>query len=338
MHFNNIMGHDLQTKALKRSVIERRVSHAYLFSGPDGVGKKLVAIEFAKVLNCNKLKPEYNTITKRSSCDCRPCVKIQSYIHPDVNLIEFKGVKDIKVDQIREEIEEVLWLKSFEGNYKVIIVDEAERMNINAQNAFLKTLEEPPPESVIILIASQEHLLLPTIRSRCQTVNFFKLSDEIIRDQIISRNHLSEDQVCIATKISEGSLGKALGLDTSALNYRGDIITRLSEINPNLASMVFGFTESLPKGSTNEDLSKLKQAFEFISLWLRDLLYLKIGYGDEKLTNSDLCDLSRKVAGRWSKQNILDKQKILENAWYAIFRLNANRQLALENLVIKLTE
>jgi DNA polymerase-3 subunit delta' len=339
MFFTSIIGHDFQKEALKRSALDNRVSHSYLFSGPDGVGKKLLAVEFAKILNCSNLGRQVTTKKKiTNECECVSCKKIKKGIHPDVFIIEYGGIKDIKVDQIREEVEERLYFKPFEGRFKVAIVDEAHRMNLNAQNAFLKTLEEPPSDSVIILITSQPQALLPTIRSRCQLFEFRPLSQELVVEEIKKRRELSLDESILVARLSAGSLGKALSLDKELLSDRKEIITKLSNINPNSASQVLDFVQSMPKGSSSRDVDKLNFVFDVISLWLRDLILIKIGFSNDFLSNRDLISLNLGVADRWSIDHIVDKLKFLEKTWYAVFRGNTNKQIALENLVLNMLD
>ena len=334
MQFYNIIGHNLQIESLKRAHDQNRVSHAYLFYGPDGVGKKRVALEFAKLVNCL----EKESKNEGPGCDCNSCKKIAKGIHPDVFLIEYKGIQDIKVEQIREEVEERLYFKPFEGRYKVAIVDEAHRMNTSAQNAFLKTLEEPPIDSIIILVTSQSQSLLPTIRSRCQMVRFDVMPEEIIMEEITKRTEFSQDDAIVIARLSEGNLGKALNLDSSILDRRKELITKLSNVNSNFASSILGIVESMPMGSSNDDFDNLRMYLEIIMLWLRDLVHIKIGLEDEMLTNRDLIEISKDFAAKSSVDNILDKLNYVEQVTESIFRLNANRQIALENLVLRIAE
>ncbi len=338
MFFKDIIGLEFQKKTLIRAVQDKRISHAYLFSGPDGVGKRVMAVEFAKILNCLRGETITEENLKGERCDCHSCKKIDKGIHPDVFFVEYKGIKNIKVDQIREEVEERIFLRPFEGRVKVAIVDEAERMNPNAQNAFLKTLEEPPADSVIILITSQPEALLPTIRSRCQMLKFKGISQEIMLEEVRKRSGLSPEEAWVAVKLSSGSLGKALGFNKDILSERKEIILKLLEINPKYASHVLGFVDSMPTSSSSEDLEKLMFVFEIISVWLRDLILIKIGFEEECLSNRDLVSVIRRLKDMWSVESILDKMKFLENAWYDIFRGNANKQIVLENVVLKIAE
>ncbi|MCI0480283.1 MAG: DNA polymerase III subunit delta', partial [Candidatus Dadabacteria bacterium] len=220
--FEGILGHDFQKNILLRAAHDDLASHSYLFAGPDGIGKKMVAVEFAKLLNCGGA-----AAAPDAKCGCASCRKIERGIHPDVVLIEFTGVKNIKVDQVRDEIEERLYLRPFEGRFKVVIVDESERMNQSAQNAFLKTLEEPPPDSVIILVSSRPDSLLPTLRSRCQTVVFNALPDELVAGILRERGGMSPEEALLASRLSGGSIGKALGFDGDLLEWRRELINGL---------------------------------------------------------------------------------------------------------------
>ena len=330
--FNNIIGHEFQKNLLKRAAKENRVSHAYLFSGPDGVGKKLLALEFAKALNCASDK----AYSQAEECDCASCRKVDKGIHPDVVLVEYQGVSDIKVDQIREGVEDKLFLKPFEGSYKVVIVDESERMNRSAQNAFLKTLEEPPPKSVIILLTSRPQALLPTIRSRCQNVGFSELPYESILRILESGSDLAQEDLELSSRLSAGSPGLALKFDKELIEWRKDLLIKLSELDCRSAKDIAELTESMPTESTAEDSERLKLAVDFISFWLRDLIMIKIGAGTEHITHTDIIEESERAASGLGTDQILKKQEYLERTWNDIFYANSNKRLSLENLFIKL--
>jgi DNA polymerase-3 subunit delta' len=330
--FNNIIiGHDFQKRILKRVAVQGLVSHSYLFSGPDGIGKKLVATEFAKLVNCKNTDSDNN-----GDCSCSSCVKIDKGIHPDVIYVEFEGVKSIKVEQIREGVEEILFLKSFEGKYKIVIVDEAHRMSSGAQNAFLKTLEEPPPNSVIILITSNPDSLLPTIRSRCQLIRFSPLPEQLILGELEKSGELTSQQALICAKLSRGSLGRALALDRDTLQWRKELIQFLLHLKPHSAIRVIGLAEYMPLSSSSEDMGKMTLTFEFVSLWLRDLLLIKTGGDEDLITNIDMLEESRQFAEILQIQKITDMMGAVESAWNDIYNLNANKQLSFENLFIRL--
>src|SRR3990172_7806680 len=179
MALKDIIGQEKAITILRRTLSRGRVSSAYLFTGESGIGKRLAALNFAKVLNC--LSPVDDQ--QPDACDaCDSCRKIDAGSHPD--LVTVSPEKDeIRVDEIRA-LEDTLSFKPFEGRKKVVIVDDADRMNQSAANAFLKTLEEPPDESLIILVASNPDRLPETIRSRCSRIRFAPLSLQACREVI----------------------------------------------------------------------------------------------------------------------------------------------------------
>jgi DNA polymerase-3 subunit delta' len=328
--FEGIIGHDFQKNILKRAARDNMASHSYLYVGPDGVGKKLMALQFAKLLNCLG-----STNSPDEGCECSSCRKIDKGIHPDVVLIEFTGVKNIKVDQVREEIEEKLYLRPFEGRYKIVIVDEAERMNHNAQNAFLKTLEEPPRDSVIILLSSRPESLLPTLRSRCQTVVFNPLPEEIVAGLLTERGGMSTEEAVLYAKLSGGSIGKALGFDKEMMEWRKDLLTGLVSIRRNSASDISELSELLSSGASQTETERLELGFRFILLWIRDIALA--GMGSECLTNTDFTEAINNEARKWDLDDLLEMERNVERAWYDIARANANTKLVLDNLFLKLS-
>jgi DNA polymerase-3 subunit delta' len=167
MFFNDIEGHEGPLQILKRAIAHGTLAHAYLFSGEYGIGKKMTALGLAAAVNCAAASPD-------GGCgSCPSCRKVASGGHPDVHLLAAEG-NEIKIDQVREAQAD-LALRPFEGNKKVLIVDGAEGLNAASANAFLKTLEEPPGDALIILITAMPQGLLPTIRSRCQEIVFHQL-------------------------------------------------------------------------------------------------------------------------------------------------------------------
>jgi DNA polymerase III subunit delta' len=169
-----IIGQDRAIAMLCGTIERGRLASSYLFCGESGVGKKTTALNFAKALNCLNATLH---LTSPDSCDeCESCLKMDAGVHPDLLVISPEE-RQIRIDEIRL-IDDVLSLKPFEGRKKAVIVDDAETMNISAANAFLKTLEEPPGESVIILVSSRPELLPGTIRSRCARIDFSPLSLE----------------------------------------------------------------------------------------------------------------------------------------------------------------
>ncbi|MFH1288987.1 MAG: DNA polymerase III subunit delta' C-terminal domain-containing protein [bacterium] len=195
MSWDNIIGQRRVIETLKRTISNNRIPHAYLFTGPDGAGKHLAAKELAKTLNCKKntsdalyrVSSEARSLVQGGACDvCSSCYKINKGIHPDVQVISPEGKSGgIKIEQIYA-IRERIFLKPLEGRYKFYIIDRAERL-IKPQeasgNALLKLLEEPPNDTIFVLIPTENQVLIPTIVSRCQKIKFDYLSISAFRDE-----------------------------------------------------------------------------------------------------------------------------------------------------------
>src|SRR5438309_183625 len=162
MPFRDVVGHHRLIDLLKRSVGNGTLPPSLLFTGPSGVGKRLTATSVAQTLNCVRVRD-----SEFDACgECAACSRIARGVHPDVVVVEPGDSGAIKIDQIRDVVERTNY-RPFEGRRRVVIVDEADALVVQAQNALLKTLEEPPPSSVFILVTARPDVLLPTVRSRC---------------------------------------------------------------------------------------------------------------------------------------------------------------------------
>ncbi|MEW6555954.1 MAG: DNA polymerase III subunit [Elusimicrobiota bacterium] len=201
-----IIGHKKQVEMLFSAVNNKKVHSAYLFVGQVGIGKKLVALEFAKMLNCQN---KTSSSQKKACGECISCRKIESATHPDVITIPILEDKSwISIDQIRDMIKG-LQFRAVMGGYNVRIIDDAHLIKEESASALLKILEEPPTQTVIILITSIPGSLPRTIISRCVTVHFSTLSDAEIKNEIRKYN-LTDEELNFITSVAIGSLGKAL--------------------------------------------------------------------------------------------------------------------------------
>jgi len=169
----DIVGHKRQLQLLEKIIERKRIPHAFLFEGPEGIGKKKVALWFLSALNCK-------TKEGKGCNECSSCLKIERLTHPDLYLIKPQG-DSIKIEQIREA-EKILQYKPLEAKWKGLLIEDADKMTVEAANAFLKSLEEPPPWTVIILITQSSDALPSTVRSRCQKIRFFPLNPEETED------------------------------------------------------------------------------------------------------------------------------------------------------------
>ena len=208
MNFKNIIGNREAKEYLKSSINNNNILHSYLFLGTDGIGKKMIAKEFAKNILCQN--------TKEEICTCKSCTYFLSDNHPDYFLINEEG-NTIRIDEIRKLTEKVIE-KPIISDRKVYIINDAEKMTKEAQNCLLKTLEEPPEYVTIILISSNENVILNTIKSRCMMLKFKNISDENLRKfavEILSYENLTENLL----KSFGGSISRTIKLKENSTKY-----------------------------------------------------------------------------------------------------------------------
>lgn len=314
-----ILGQQQAINLLKAAVRSGHIAHAYLFTGIEGIGKFTAAVAFAKALNCREQADDFCAV-------CTACRKIDKRLHPDCFFIEpDKNV--IKIEQIRE-IQTRIIFKPLEGNKKVVIIDQAEKLNLHAANCLLKTLEEPPDDTVLILVAHTGAPLLPTIRSRCQIIRFAPLSTAVIRT-ILSDQEREADIEFIAA-LSQGSIKRALALlGTGFLAKRREIVQLLVAESTGSGAPLLHLAKL-----ASDDQQEMPHVLEFLQTWYRDLLVLLNGFPEENLYNRDLCAEMQDVLINTTREQILRGFKKLQ--WINAHRtININYTLALESMLLQ---
>jgi DNA polymerase III subunit delta' len=317
MPFSGIAGHKRNISVLNRILGSGRVAHAYLFSGPPGVGKELVAFGFIKALFCQS----------GSACGkCPSCRKLESGNHPDLHRVEPDG-QFIKIDQIRV-LQKELGYRPYEAPRKACIIDAAERFNLSSGNALLKTLEEPPGKAIIMLLTSSPESVLPTIRSRCQQLVFSGVSENDIATLLMSRGVESET-ARISASLADGSVGKALLLSNEGSSQdRIEIITRACGLSLQEMAALFAFGELFDK-----DREKALYSLDLLLGFWRDLLHIRSGFSDP--VNRDMRETLLRESGRRSSGSIMEGIETILRTRQAIQR-NANVRLAMDVLSMKL--
>ncbi len=324
MSFADIVGHDRPLTILKRALANHTLAHAYLFSGEEGIGKKMTALALAAAVNCP-------AVGANGGCgQCTACRKTASRNHPDLHLLEADG-DEIKIDQIREA-QAVLSLKPFEGAKKILIVDGAESMNSASSNAFLKTLEEPPGDALIVLISSMPRSLLQTIRSRCQEIRFHPLPRRALAQALARTRGFSESDASFLAALAQGSLGRGLAMDGEREKAeRNEVLALWSRVEAMGPGDALAEAEALSK-----DRERLERLLEIGVEWLRDAVIYHIT-GDEDLL---VHGYSRDMVGRWAER--LSLQRMLANLERMSMSKNllerrVNAQLVAENLFLELS-
>lgn len=249
MSFDSILGQELPKQILSRALENGSIAHAYLFFGPESIGKRLTALEFARALNCEQSGPQ-------SACGhCNSCSKIDRGLHPDIFIVE--PVKStptareslIKIDPIRNLQRKLSYLP-YEGRSKVAIIDGAESMNLQAANTFLKTLEEPPGQTIIIMIASNPNLLLPTIISRCQALKFHALSTSQVKEILLKK--LQADAELFPQEELQSRASRSMGQVSAALDenllqlsqYRGELLALIDVLSFDRMDALFAWSKT----------------------------------------------------------------------------------------------
>lgn len=317
MALRDVIGQDRVVNILLRTIQKGRIPSAYLFAGESGIGKKFIAINLAKALNCLKQVPssKFQVASKEQldACDeCPSCRKIDLLSHPDFLLISPKGGQII-IEKIRA-IDEALSFKPFEGRKKVVIIDEADAMNPYAANAFLKTLEEPPGDSLIILISSNPARLPDTIRSRCSMVNFTLLSDEACEKVIKKSPHASRLTPHDIDKIVRLSMGRP------GLAISGDLIEERAWFIKLLGKML----NAEKDGWRSKE--EMERWFDLMLILLRDMAIIKITQDETRLINKDLKDYIERLSTSMGLKVIIENYQKL-NALRGYFNFNLNRSL-----------
>lgn len=327
MHtFSDIVGHAQVKRSLQNALSQGRPAHAYAFVGMKGVGKKTMANAFAKALQCAGGGVD--------CCgQCISCISFDSGNHPDVIYVGLKDKKSLGVEEIREQLVNQATSKQYQYQYKIFIVENADAMTVAAQNALLKTLEEPPGYAVFILLLENKERLLPTILSRVVLIPFRPQSMEDISSYLVARGHCQREQATLYAAISQGSIGQALELAASPAFFemQEDIGKKLASI-PRLS-----FAECISMAKELEIYKDSGEFLDMIYLWYRDLLAIKKTGDSRLLIQKNQEERLFNLAAHYREENIL---AILDAVWQARgqLRQNASFLTVLEVCLIKLKE
>ncbi|MEW6381415.1 MAG: DNA polymerase III subunit delta' [bacterium] len=325
MSFSQIVGQDRAVRFLQVSLLKGAISHAYIFTGPDGVGKKLTAFGLAKAVNCLQRKGDYCGL-------CDSCRRIDKGIHPDLFLVEPDGVT-LKVEQFRD-LQAAIRYRPYLARRKVCIIDQADRMSASAANSMLKTLEEPPADMLLILVTGSLDKILPTIRSRCRIVQFSPLPNHDLERLIAERMALPPDTARLVAHLAGGSLGKAQTLDVAGLQEKREEIFHLLESLGSSAGIEVLFSQA-KKLADNKDPDSLQQLLDLWIYWYYDLWKYKITRDGDSLINNDRIENIHQQSRTLPIRQIEKNLHQIEETCAALQR-NVNKQLALETMMMRL--
>ncbi|MFH0940364.1 MAG: DNA polymerase III subunit delta' [Candidatus Omnitrophota bacterium] len=321
MSFKDVIGQESAVAFLKAAFSSGRMAHAYVFVGPEGIGKRKAALNFAKLLLCE-------SPLAQEPCDsCVSCLKAGRFNHPDIQEVAPDG-QFIKIDAIREACRR-LSLRGFESSFKVLIVTQAGTLNEESSNALLKTLEEPTANTVIMLLADTLRSVLPTIASRCQRVVFSSLKQEVIESILIKRWGASPEAAAYLSLMSEGSLGSALKFHEDGLFLRkNELIKNALDRNCPLDGLM-----DLSSKERQDRQENIQEAVFVLSSWFRDLLLAKTE--SRSFINVDKKDDIMRDARSFSFAELEERLNSIADAARDLKR-NANARIALTKMRVEL--
>jgi DNA polymerase-3 subunit delta' len=316
-----VIGHDWAVTLLLRAIKAHHTAHAYLITGLAHIGKSTLARMLAQALNCTgQFVP----------CgQCRACKLIAAGKHPDLHLVAPEG-NTLKIDQVRA-LQHDLALSPVEGRFRVAIIEGMEKATAEASNALLKTLEEPPPSVVVVLIAPEPESLLPTIVSRCQPIALRPLSAEAVRDALVEGWNVEPDHADHLAHLSSGRLGWAVtaAQDESVLAHRAQLLDDLLRLTGQGRVERFAYAEEMAN-----DPVAARETLRLWQTWWRDVM-LVASKSNAMLTNSDRMDVLREHAHRFGVERAKDAAAGLARTLWQLDH-NANARLALEVLMLDL--
>jgi len=327
--FSGLLGQDKAKRLIRRALSSERMPHAFLFRGPEGVGKQLFAREMAAAVNCSNRNGE------RACGACPSCRKYRSGSHPDFMVVRpDKGA--IKIEQVRQ-MSLALSYPPYESQTRVVLIEDVHGMRAEAANSLLKTLEEPPPDNLLILTADSSREILPTIASRCQLVPFYSLSrQETVEVLIRCDAGLDQDTAELVARLAEGSPGRA------RLLLQTEMIAVMRQVTAVLSDPFFhpdrGAGTLLQAAETMADLKEnLPSLLGLLRLWLRDKLMLACGLPERSGSREEGgCSQERDRVNDWSIPRFFDTLETITVAERQLAR-NCNRNLVCEVLLFKLS-
>ncbi len=325
--FKDVVGHRDIIQYMKDAIEQDKVSHAYILNGQRGSGKKLLAKLFAMALQCESGKSE--------PCgECRSCIQTNNGNQPDIITVRHEKPASISVDDVRQQINGDIMIKPYSSPYKIYIVPEADLMTVQAQNAILKTIEEPPEYAIIFLLTENADSLLPTIRSRCVMLKLRNIKDKLVKKYLMEQMQIPDYQADLCAAFAQGNIGRALMLAKSEHfnEIKEEAIQLLKYIDEMELHEIVGAIKEI-----NKYKLEVTDYFDIMTIWYRDILVYKATKNIDGLVFSDQLKHIKEKASKSSYEGL---EIILESIEKAKVRLkaNVNFDLVMELLLLTIKE
>ena len=325
--FKDVVGHKDIINYIRNAVTENKVSHAYILNGERGSGKKMLANLFATTLLCEKQGPD--------PCNaCHSCHQAESGNHPDIIRVTHEKPNTISVDDIRRQVNEDIQIKPYQGPYKIYIIAEADLMTVQAQNALLKTIEEPPAYAVIMLLTENAEVLLPTIRSRCVMMKLRNIKDQLVKKYLMEQMEIPDYKADVCVAFAQGNMGKAIMLAHS--EYFNEIKEEAVHLLRNIDDMTVPELMDAVKRCMTYKL-EINDYLDIIAIWYRDVLIYKATKNVDRVVFSDQMKYIKERARRSSYEGIENILDALEKA-KARMKANVSFELSMELLLLTIKE
>lgn len=327
--FKDVVGHKNIIKYISSAVQADAVSHAYILNGERGSGKRLLANLFAMSLQCQNREEDGEACGK-----CQPCKQAQNGNQPDIIKVTHEKPNTISVDDIRTQVNNDIVIKPYSSKYKIYIIPEADLMSAQAQNALLKTIEEPPEYAVIMLLTENAEALLPTIRSRCVMMKLRNIKDQLVKKYLMEQMEIPDYKADVCVAFAQGNMGKAIMLATS--EYFNEIKEEVVHLLRNIDEMnVSELMDAVKKCMTYK--MEINDYLDMIAIWYRDVLIYKATKNVDRVVFSDQL---RYIKARASKSSYEGIENILDAIEKAKARLkaNVNFELTMELLLLTIKE
>lgn len=327
--FKDVVGHKDIIQYIENAIKSGKISHAYILNGDKGAGKKLLAKLFAMSLQCES--PEEDG----DACgNCHSCLQAKSDNHPDIIQVTHEKPGTVGIDDIRKQITSDVDIRPYNGKYKIYIVADADKMTEAAQNALLKTIEEPPEYVVIILLTENAEILLPTIRSRCVMLKLRNIKDTLVKRYLMEHMEIPDYKADVCTAFAQGNIGKAIMLANS--EHFNEIKEEVVQLMRNINDMELEEVMAAVKEATTYKID-ITDYFDIMGIWFRDVLIYKATKNVDRVVFSDQL---RYIKSRASKSSYEGIEVILEAIEKAKARLKSNVsfELTMELLLLTIKE
>ncbi len=325
--FKDIIGQEHIKEHLQNALSQKKIAHAYIIQGEHFSGKEFVAKVFAAALQCEKQETE--------PCgECRSCKQMASGNQPDVIYVGHEKPNSIGVEDVRQQINNDIAIKPYSSPYKIYIINEGEKMTPQAQNALLKTLEEPPAYAVLLILTSNVDALLPTILSRCVVLNMRPVKDEEVKEYLMKELMIPDYKADICVAFARGNIGRAkhLAISEEFDNIRNEALSLVKNIRTMELHEVMSAVRRI-----NEYQMDVNDYLDVLSIWYRDVLLFKATNDANHLIFKEEIQYIRKAADKSAYEGIENILKALDNAKNRL-RANVNFELVMELLFITIQE